>query len=149
MPSDCCPIRLAALSLITTLLNLWLAGRITLASGRLTRPWPDLASFTLPSGATLALLAAIALSFAGGVPGHVGSGFAGAFTMAFAMLGTSRRSRPDARIAVADLHAVGALCGAADLHTGRRTLLLALAGLAETIFHYRAAKGSAPTNTNT
>ena len=44
------PWSLAALSLITTLLNLWLAGRITLASGRLTRPWPDLSQICAAAG---------------------------------------------------------------------------------------------------
>ena len=33
--------------LITTLLNFWLAGRITRASGRLPRPWPDIAGIEL------------------------------------------------------------------------------------------------------
>jgi large subunit ribosomal protein L9 len=37
------------------LLNLWLAGRITLASGRLVRPWPDLAAMTFPPGFALGL----------------------------------------------------------------------------------------------
>ena len=55
------PTTLAALSMITTLLNLWLAGRITLASGRLVRPWPDFSQLTLPASATFALLAAMAV----------------------------------------------------------------------------------------
>ena len=38
------PWALGLLAMGTILLNLWLAGRITLASGRLKRPWPDLAT---------------------------------------------------------------------------------------------------------
>jgi Predicted membrane protein (DUF2232) len=142
------PYTLAALSLITTLLNLWLAGRITLASGRLTRPWPDLSSFTLPSSATVALMAAIALSFTGGVPGLIGSGFSGALTMAFAMLGlavahTLTRGSPWRTFMLSAIYA------ALLIFTPGAALVLALAGLAETIFHYRASyDGGTPNNSN-
>ena len=39
------------------LLNLWLAGRITRMSGRLIRPWPDLAAMTISALDALALAA--------------------------------------------------------------------------------------------
>lgn len=131
------PWTLAALSMLTTLLNLWLAGRITLASGRLVRPWPDLSAIAMPSGATFALLIAMALAFAGGVAGLVAGGFAGAFTMAFALIGlalahTMTRTSPWRNFILSALYA------ALLLYTPVIALLLALAGLAETIFHYRA-----------
>jgi hypothetical protein len=142
------PYTLAALSLVTTLLNLWLAGRITLASGRLTRPWPDVSGFTLPTSATFALLAALALSFAGGMPGLWAGGFAGAYMMAFALLGlavahTLTRGSPWRNFILAGLYA-GLL-----FFTPGTALVLALAGLAETIFHYRATRSGAPPNTKT
>ena len=45
----------AVLSMLTSLLNLWLAGRIARLSGRLTRPWPDLSAMRFPA-TSLALL---------------------------------------------------------------------------------------------
>ena len=142
------PYTLAALSLITTLLNLWLAGRITLASGRLARPWPDLNQFALPASAALALFIAMAASLLGGMPGLIAGGFAGAFTFAFALLGLAAahaltRGSPWRNFMLAALYA------ALLLYTPGAALLLAIGGLAETVFHYRAAKGRAPPpNTN-
>src|SRR5690606_1469399 len=45
--------------LLITLFNLWLAARIARASGRLPRPWPYIPATTLPSGAFMALGAAL------------------------------------------------------------------------------------------
>lgn len=60
----------ATLAMMLTLtLNLWLAGRIVLKSGRMRRPWPDLRAIELPQVAMLVLAAALALSFAGGLVG--------------------------------------------------------------------------------
>ena len=142
------PWSLAALSLMTTLLNLWLAGRITLASGRLARPWPDLSAVTLPSSATFGLLIALALSFAGGAPGLLASGFSGAFMMAFALVGLAvahalTRGSPWRNFLLSAIYA------SLLVFTPAAALILAIAGLAETIFHYRAAKGGAPDSPNT
>jgi hypothetical protein len=84
------------------LLNLWLAGRITLASGRLARPWPDLAAIIYPRGFALGLGAAVALAFTAGYPGLIGSSFGGAFFLAYVLMGLAiihfvtrgRASRP-------------------------------------------------------
>lgn len=84
------------------LLNFWLAGRITLLSGRLPRPWPDLAAMTFPRGFALGLAAALALTFLSGYPALLGSGFGGAFFMAYLLMGLAivhyvtrgRASRP-------------------------------------------------------
>lgn len=69
------------------LLNFWLAGRITLASGRLMRPWPDLAAMTFPRGFAWGLAAAFGLTFLAGYPALVGSGFAGGFFLAYVLMG--------------------------------------------------------------
>jgi hypothetical protein len=126
----------------TILLNLWLAGRITLASGRLKRPWPDLADFTMPASATFVLLFALALSFVDGMPGLVAAGIAAPFALAFGLVGlavahTLTRGSPWQGFMLAALYTGIVFVP----HIG---LLLAIGGLAETIFHYRAAMGGPP-----
>lgn len=70
------------------LLNFYLAGRITLASGRLQRPWPDLPAMTYPRGFGSGLAAAlIAVALLDGLPALLASGFAGAFVLAYLLLG--------------------------------------------------------------
>ena len=68
-------------------LNLWLAGRITQASGRLVRPWPDLAAMTFPPGVLWGLVIAIAFTLLPGYPGLISSGFAGALLFAYMLMG--------------------------------------------------------------
>ena len=80
------PLWAAVLALIETL-NLWLAALVLRISGRLRRPWPDLAAMRLPSATPLALAAALAASFAPGVPGFVAALLAGGLMLAYAMIG--------------------------------------------------------------
>jgi hypothetical protein len=68
-------------------LNLYLGGKITFVSGRLARPWPDLALIRFPSGFGLALAAALALSLLPGLPGLLSSGVAGAIFFAYTLMG--------------------------------------------------------------
>lgn len=129
------PWALGLLAMATTLLNLWLAARITLASGRLVRPWPDLAQFKMPAGATLALFAAIGLTFTGGLTGLLAAGVAAPFTLAFALVGLGlvhvlTRGSQWRTFILSALY-IGAVLVP---HIG---LLLALVGLAETVFGYR------------
>lgn len=70
------------------LLNFYLAGRITLASGRLPRPWPDLAATTFPRGFGFGMtIAMAALLFLSGMPKLAGSSFAGAFMLSYLLAG--------------------------------------------------------------
>lgn len=69
------------------LFDLWLAGRIMLASGQLQRPWPDIAAMELPTGTSLALAATTLAAFLPGGLGLAASGFAGAFLFAYVLLG--------------------------------------------------------------
>ncbi len=82
---------LPAASAISTmgslLFNMWLAGRITLASGRLRRPWPDLAAMTYPPGTALMLAAATAAAFLSGLLGLIAMGFAGPLFLAYVLMG--------------------------------------------------------------
>lgn len=140
------PWALGILAMGTILLNLWLAGRITLASGRLQRPWPDLATFAMPGGATFALLIAIGLSFIGGMGGLFAAGFAAPFTLAFALVGLalihSLTRGSQWRTFILTALYVGVLFVP---HIG---LLLAVTGLAETVFRYRSAGKQPPETPN-
>jgi hypothetical protein len=139
------PWALGLLAMGTILLNLWLAGRITLASGRLQRPWPDLAAFAMPPTATFVLLIAIGLSLVGGIAGLLAAGVAAPFTLAFALVGLAvihalTRGSPWRTFILTALY-VGVL------FVPYIGLVLAITGLAETVFRYRQA-GKPPETPN-
>src|SRR5882724_1156353 len=77
----------AVFSTITNLVNLWLAARVVSISGRLTRPWPELAALSLPVSTAGLLTAAIAGSFLPDLLGILSGAFAASLLMAFAILG--------------------------------------------------------------
>lgn len=77
----------AVLTTITSVLNLWLAGRIVAVSGRLPRPQPDLSAMRFPSYAPLLTGAAIAGSFLPGMIGTAAGVLAASLLMAYALLG--------------------------------------------------------------
>jgi hypothetical protein len=65
------PLAAAVVWTFVTTINLYLAGRIVKASGRLVRPWPDLPATRLPTWTAGALLFGSLGSFAPGILGHV------------------------------------------------------------------------------
>lgn len=67
-------------------INLYLAGRIVLASRLLGRDWPDLAALTFPRELAVILGIAVLAAAAGGIIGMVGVSFTGALIGAY-MLG--------------------------------------------------------------
>jgi hypothetical protein len=77
----------SVVAMITSLVNLWLAARIAKVSGRLRRPWPDLAAIGFPPLASALLVGAIAGSFLSGLIGIIAGVFAATLLMAFAILG--------------------------------------------------------------
>ncbi len=77
----------AAIAMLTTLMNLWLAGRIARVSGRLARAWPDLSQINFPALTPVVLLAAIALSFLASVVGIAAGMLAACLLLAYAILG--------------------------------------------------------------
>jgi len=81
------PATAAVLATLTNLFNLWLDGRVVKFSGRLTRPWPQISAMRFPPMLTAALVLAIALSFADGLIGVVGSIFSASLLMAYGALG--------------------------------------------------------------
>jgi hypothetical protein len=72
---------------ITRLLNLWLAGRCVKLSGRLKRPWPQLAAMTFPPMLTAVLAIALVLSLIGGLVGIIAVVLTASLLMAFGVLG--------------------------------------------------------------
>ena len=131
---------LPAASAISTmgslLFNLWLAGRITMASGRLQRPWPDLPAMVYPPTAPLMLAAATAAGFLAGLPGMIAAGFAGPLLFAYVLLGLAvvhytTRGRPWRPFALWGLYA------SLFIMNTIASLAIALLGLAEAIWPMR------------
>jgi magnesium-transporting ATPase (P-type) len=77
----------AVLATLTNIIALWLAGRVVKISGRLRRPWPDLAAMTFPSFAPLLLVGAIFGSFLPDMAGVMAAILAAALLMAYGLLG--------------------------------------------------------------
>jgi hypothetical protein len=126
----------AVFSTVINVLNLWLAARIVKISGRLKRPWPDLAAMTLPISALGLLLAAIAGTVLPDLVGVFARILAASVLMTFAILG------------FAVLHAITRgidsriflLAGAyiASFVIIWLLLVVALLGIAEVLFNLRA-----------
>ena len=130
--------------MITALASLWLAGRVTLASGRLLRPWPDFSKIELPLGSAVLLVAATVLSFTSDRMWLLSDGIASALRLAFALLGLAvvhhvTRGSPWRGFVLTITYA-GLL-----ILSKHAMLILSLIGLAETVFHYRnSAQRAAP-----
>jgi hypothetical protein len=136
----------AVFTTIINLCNLWLAARVVKVSGRLKRPWPELAALALPASASGLLAAAIAGSFLPDLIGVLSGAFAASLLMAFAILG------------FAVLHAITrgmdsravllAATYAAAFVFGLPILAMSILGLADTVFDFRgrvARKRGPPT----
>jgi hypothetical protein len=67
--------------------NLYLAGRIARASGRLGRDWPDLPALAYPPGFSLLVALALVASFMPGTIGVAGTSFSGALLLAYLIAG--------------------------------------------------------------
>ncbi|MEO8421301.1 MAG: DUF2232 domain-containing protein [Hyphomicrobium sp.] len=131
---------LPAASAISTmgslLFNLWLAGRITMASERLPRPWPDLAAIVYPPVTPLLLAVATGAAFLPGLPGLAAAGFAGPLFLAYVLLGLAvvhfmtrgRAWRP---------FALWGLYASLFIMNTVASLAIALLGLAETVWPMR------------
>jgi hypothetical protein len=131
---------LPAASAISTmgslLFNFWLAGRITLASGRLQRPWPDIPAIVYPPLTPLLLAVATGAAFLAGLPGLIAAGFAGPLFLAYVLLGLAvvhymTRGRPWRPFALWGLYA------SLFIMNTIASLAIALLGLAEAIWPMR------------
>ncbi len=81
------PAAAAALAAVTQIFNVWLAARIVQLSGRLKRPWPDLAAMRFPPTTTVALVTAMGASFLPGMLGFAAALPAASLLIAYALLG--------------------------------------------------------------
>lgn len=77
----------AVLSTVINVINLWLAARVVNLSGRLARPWPDLAATRLPPSTPLALAAAVLGAFLPGLIGVIAGIVVAALLMLYALVG--------------------------------------------------------------
>lgn len=123
-------------SMSSLLFNLWLAGRITLASSRLHQPWPDIAAMLYPPVAPLMLAVFTGLSFLDDLIGMMARAFAGTLFFAYVLLGLAvvhyvTRGRPWRAFALWGLYALLFLTNSIGL------LGIALLGLAEAIWPMR------------
>lgn len=125
--------------MIALLFNLWLAGRVTLASGQLRRPWPDLAAITYPSGTSLLFLAALLGTASGGTFGMAATGFAGAFFAAYALLGLAVLHHVTRGYSWRPF-ALWALYVAVLFVNVWVAVALAIVGLADGMLHFRRAR---------
>jgi len=75
--------------LAISLISLWLGGRIVRASGRLSRPWPDLALIEYPAITPILLALAIGAMLLPGLLGIVAGGIASILLAAYLLMGLS------------------------------------------------------------
>jgi len=125
--------------MLTTLFNLWLAGRIARMSGRLARAWPDLSEIHFPAMTPVVLLVAIALSFLASIVGVAAAMFAACLLVAYTILGFAvihQLTRPLAARGVI-LSGVWLIV----LVLGWPAIIVALVGLADGLFDLRKAGG--------
>jgi hypothetical protein len=125
----------AVFSTVTNLFNLWLAARIVRISGRLARPWPDLAALSLPPVSAGLLAAAIAGSFLPDLVGVLFGAFAASLLMAFAVLGFAvlhaiTRGMSSRAIVLAGVYGL-------TIVFGWPVLAMSLLGLAEIVLNIR------------
>ncbi len=129
---------------LVLLLNLWLAAKVTQLSGRLQRPWPDIAQEILippPYGVLLGV--AFATTFLGGPPALIASIVAVVLAAAFALQG------------LAVVHVVSrgwkarglvlwVMYGGVVLLMPSSLLVLALLGLVESVYSLRSRRAPRP-----
>jgi hypothetical protein len=129
------PMKATALT-ITSLFNLWLAALIVRVSGRLKRPWPQIAAMTFPPFAPAVLALAVAGTFLPDMIGIVAGLFTASLLLAYALLGLAVM-----HIVTLGINGRMALLGGLYFAVGIfgwPIVLLSLLGLAETILGLRA-----------
>lgn len=132
------PVAAAVVWTFVTTINLYFAGRIVRASGRLIRPWPDLPGLKLPKWTALALLAGSIGSFASGFPGQLAAivlavGLAIYALQGFALAHDITRGWSMRGFALGLLYAL-------TMVIGWPMIFVALAGLADVLFDIRARR---------
>lgn len=129
------PLKATALT-ATSLLNLWLAAMIVHVSGRLKRPWPQIAQMSFPPFAATVLAIAVAGTFLPDLIGLASGVFAASLLLAYALLGFAVVHVLTARFAGRSFMLSG-LYFTVGLF-GWPIVLMSLLGLLETIAALRA-----------
>ncbi len=125
----------AVLATITNLVNLWLAARVVKVSGRLKRPWPDLAAISFPPAVAALLAAAIAASFLPGLIGMIAGVLTATLLTAYAALGFAVLHKITGGISGRGF-VLGAAYAAVGV-LGWPVLAMTLLGLADTLLDVR------------
>jgi len=126
----------AVIATVTSMVNLWLAGRIVSFSRRLPRPWPDIPAMTFPPLSAAVLAVAVALSFTGGIVAIAATIAGASLIMAYGVLGfavlhTVTRGQSSRPILMGGIYA-------SVIVFGWPLLMLVLLGLADMFFGLRA-----------
>lgn len=129
------PAAAAVLSMLTSLVNLWLAGRVARVSGRLRRPWPSLNEVALPLAAVILLAVALAVSFTSGMPGFIAAIGIAVLTLAFSIAGFSALHALTRNVGARTWILAGAWTSV--LLLGWPLLFAAILGIADTVFNLR------------
>ncbi len=129
------PAAAAAVAMMTLILNLWLAAKVTATSGRLHRPWPDLKSAALPPMTLAGLSLTLAACFAGGLFTMVGEIASAALLTAYALVGFAVLHTLTLSIKGRMLWLGGTY--AAVLVAGWPVLAMVVLGLADAVFGFR------------
>jgi hypothetical protein len=131
----------AALITLAFVLNIYVAGRVAMLSGRLRRPWPDLPALRFPRLASTAFAIALVAWFMPGIPGVIGGIVSGALIMAYALMGAAvlhEITRPlgDRIFILSAVYLIVIAFWPAGV-------LLAIFGVADSIFDFRKTAGGA------
>jgi hypothetical protein len=129
------PAAAAVLSMLTNIINLWLAGRVARTSGKLRRPWPDLTTISMPLTAALVLAAALVISFMTGMPGFIAAIAVAVLSVAYAIVGFSVLHAITQGFAARTWILAGAWIGVVLF--GWPLIFVALFGIADSIFDLR------------
>lgn len=130
------PVGIGASFVTTITANLWLAAKAVQLSGRLPRPWPFIPGATIPRGALLILVGALAISGLGGFIGVAGAALTGAMFAIFMFSGLTTlhdlsRGRPLRGPMLVSLYIALVLMQAV------LTPVLALVGIADSLLRLR------------
>ena len=126
----------AVLATFISLLNLWLAARIVNVSGQLKRPWPSLPDMRFPPFVPALFAVSIAGTFLPGLAGTIASILAASLSLAYIVLGLAVLHAITRNVSARPL-LLGASYAAIVALQGLPLLLVAMLGLADTIFAFR------------
>jgi hypothetical protein len=132
------PMAASLVTMVTLTLNLWLAGKITKTSGRLSRPWPALSTIELPQMTLVALSFAIALSFTEGLLALGSQVITATLVMGYAFMGFAVLHALTQATVMRGLW-LGSTYAAVTIF-GWPLIIVALVGIADSLFGFRQRK---------